>query len=249
LYLSLSKGLACGDNCSYWKCRNGARSYFTILSGTSGTASSLLNIPAVHVYGGDCLDVIVGKDINNRVIAYPAISTENSYISDVSLFGVGDGEVFLKAPKNTMTHNDRVIIARYIRNKRRNREDDGSSTWLTYKGWVRPRKTEGGQSRYFVIPEFSVTNGSYYTSYTINGVTYKFNDTDKYQYWRLTNQGKNLVNFIASNNVCHTGDGGEFQFVNKTLGLCIQRDGVQITDYLKFTIKQNEDGGLSFGRV
>jgi hypothetical protein len=117
LYLSLSKGLACGDNCSYWKCRNGAISYFTILSGTSGTASSLLNIPAVYVYGGDCLDVIVGKDINNRVIAYPAISTENSYISDVSLFCVDKGEVFLKVPKNTMTHNDRVIIARYIRNK------------------------------------------------------------------------------------------------------------------------------------
>jgi hypothetical protein len=173
----------------------------------------------------------------------------NNHISDASLFCLDAGEVFLKVPKDTITSDDKVIIARYIRNKRRNREVGESSTWLTYKGWVRPRKVMDGISRDFVIPEFSVTSGSPYTSYTINGVTHKFNDTDKYQYWRLTDQGKNLVDFIASNNVCHSGDDGEFKFANETLGLCIQRGGVQITDYLKFTIKESLGGGLCFGRV
>jgi hypothetical protein len=176
----------------------------------------------------------------------------NNHISDVSLFGLGAGEVFLKVPKDTITSDDKVIIARYIRSKRRNRtirNDSCSSTWLTYKGWVRPRKVVDGKSRDFVIPEFSATNDTPYTSFMLYDVTHKFNDTDKYQYWRLTDQGKNLVDFIVSNNVCHSGDGGEFKFANKTLGLCIQRGGVQITDYLKFTIKENHEGRLYFGRV
>ena len=154
-------------------------------------------------------------------------------IKDVSLFAMAYGEamcdnVFLKAPAGMIKDTDKVIFARYIRNKTRprvNGETDKTKYRTIYKGWIRPRIGSVhedyplwmGDSSLVLSPRRLNEGGyDYFYIQDING-----DDLIEVLY----NRSKDVLGKLCP------------KVVNKKLGIKIVRDGKTIVDYLPFTIQ------------
>lgn len=262
----------CGNNCGDWLVRDNTYN-FTILD---NTAQGLVNqdildenghfeLPLIYIPGKNLYDYsqIIGVDSKGIVKAWLPVN-QSAYINDVSLVGINDGTfnfVYLKAPKDMVNiETDKVIFARYITGKKRHRDWGNPSYHSKYKAWVRPQYLIPG-------PQFTtepVIDDNMIGLYPINTIEdidpmfRTFRDTDKYDYFYIAGagfspesplEGAPLVDLIAYNNQCHTGEGGNFNYLNKTLGICLQRNGEKITDYIRFTIRGNDSGDLYFSRI
>ena len=166
-------------------------------------------------------------------------------VNDVSLFAMAYGEtmcdnVFLKAPAGMIKDTDKVIFARYIRNKTRprvNGRTDKTKYRTIYKGWIRPRICSihenyplwMGDSSLVLSPRRLNEGGyDYFYIQDING-----DDLIEILY----NRSKDVLGKLCP------------KVVDKKLGIKIVRDGKTIVDYLPFTIKTIGNSIPRFGRV
>ena len=157
----------------------------------------------------------------------------SNVINDVSLFAMAKSKtacdyVFLKAPAGMIKETDKVIFARYIKNKTRPRVDgstDKTKYRTIYKGWIRPRVVNIFQQyplwiddNLLVLMPYRLNNGGY-----------------DYFYIEDVN-GENLLDCLYDRSYTFSGEKYP-QVVNKKLGIKIVRDGKTIVDYLPFTIQ------------
>lgn len=155
----------------------------------------------------------------------------SNVINDVSLFAWRNSSntdyTMLKAPQGLIKETDKVIFARYIKNKTRprvNGRTDPTKSRRVYKGWIRPRI------------------GSVHEQYPLwmsdTRFVLSFNGTfDGYDYFYIEdNGGDDIVTILYDNSKAIQGKIYP-KVVDKKLGIKIVRDGKTIVDYLPFTIK------------
>lgn len=161
----------------------------------------------------------------------------SNVINDVSLFAMAKSKtacdyVFLKAPAGMIKETDKVIFARYIKNKTRPRVDgstDKTKYRTIYKGWIRPRVVNIFQQyplwiddNLLVLSPYRLNNGGY-----------------DYFYIEATS-GDDLIEYLYVSSYASLGEKYP-KVVNKKLGIKIVRDGKTIVDYLPFTIQCNNN--------
>lgn len=167
----------------------------------------------------------------------------SNVINDVSLFAIRYSSytdyTMLKAPQGLIKDTDKVIFARYIKNKTRprvNGSTDKTKSRKVYKGWVRPRI--GLVHKQYPL---WIDDNSLFLS------PYKLNDGG-YDYFSIENKGgDDIVIFLYENSKDTMGKTYP-KVVDKKLGIKIVRDGKTIVDYLPFTIKYNGNRPY-FGRI
>ena len=161
----------------------------------------------------------------------------SNVINDVSLFAMAKSKtacdyVFLKAPAGMIKETDKVIFARYIKNKTRPRVNgatDKTKYRTIYKGWIRPRVFNIFQQyplwiddNLLVLSPYRLNNGGY-----------------DYFYIEATS-GDDLIEYLYVSSYASLGEKYP-KVVNKKLGIKIVRDGKTIVDYLPFTIQCNNN--------
>ena len=163
-------------------------------------------------------------------------------VNDVSLFTLRNSSntdyTMLKAPQGLIKDTDKVIFARYIKNKTRprvNGRTDKTKSRRVYKGWVRPRIGS-------VHEQYPLWMSDTRFELAINGTI------DGYDYFYIEdNGGDDIVTVLYDNSKAIQGKMYP-KVVDKKLGIKIVRDGKTIVDYLPFTIKCN-DNVPYFGRI
>ena len=163
-------------------------------------------------------------------------------VNDVSLFALRNSTntdyTMLKAPQGLIKDTDKVIFARYIKNKTRprvNGRTDKTKSRRVYKGWVRPRIGS-------VHAQYPLWMSDTRFILTIKGTI------DGYDYFYIEdNGGDDIVTVLYDNSKAIQGKIYP-KVVDKKLGIKIVRDGKTIVDYLPFTIKCN-DNLPYFGRI
>ena len=154
----------------------------------------------------------------------------SNVINDVSLFALryssNTDYTMLKAPQGLIKETDKVIFARYIKNKTRPRVNgmtDKKKSRRVYKGWIRPRiKSVRGYPLWMSDTRFVLSfNGTF----------------DGYDHFYIEdNGGDDIVTILYDNSKAIQGKIYP-KVVDKKLGIKIVRDGKTIVDYLPFTIK------------
>lgn len=170
-----------------------------------------------------------------KVNAGTTESSKNTNFSNVRLNIIGS-ELYIVAPAGLLnTDTDKPVFARYVKSSVRYYVN-GKSKHDKRIGWIRPTKaiTDGKTKEY-------VPMRMEYASRW---------DSDTYDYFKVFTAAQNyeadpLDDSLYSDAVAEDlyNAGGEvIQFANKKLGVCIERDGKQITDYLHFSIDVQEGG-------
>ena len=166
----------------------------------------------------------------------------SNVINDVSLFALRNSSntdyTMLKAPQGLIKDTDKVIFARYIKNKTRprvNGRTDNTKSRIVYKGWVRPRIGS-------VHKQYPLWMSDTRFILSIKGTI------DGYDYFYIEdNGGDDIVTILYDNSKAIQGKMYP-KVVDKKLGIKIVRDGKTIVDYLPFTIKCTSDVPY-FGRI
>ena len=155
----------------------------------------------------------------------------SNVINDVSLFALRNSSntdyTMLKAPQGLIKDTDKVIFARYIKNKTRprvNGRTDKTKSRRVYKGWIRPRIG-------LVHEQYPLWMSDTRFELAIKGTI------DGYDYFYIEDKGgDDIVTVLYDNSKAIQGKIYP-KVVDKKLGIKIVRDGKTIVDYLPFTIK------------
>ena len=166
----------------------------------------------------------------------------SNVINDVSLFALRNSSntdyTMLKAPQGLIKYTDKVIFARYIKNKTRprvNGRTDNTKSRIVYKGWVRPRIGS-------VHKQYPLWMSDTRFILSIKGTI------DGYDYFYIEdNGGDDIVTILYDYSKAVMGKMYP-KVVDKKLGIKIVRDGKTIVDYLPFTIKCTSNVPY-FGRI
>lgn len=148
-----------------------------------------------------------------------------------SPYDEGYDHVYVKAPAGMIKETDKVIFARYITGKTRDRIDGQTANGERnkYRGWIRPRYIVEGK------PAGYIYDDDYFMLEYVHTI-------DGYDFFEIYDSGKgdemveDLVDFTkkASESDSHLN-----VFKHK-LGISIQRDGKTIVDYMPFRIQHDE---------
>ena len=148
-----------------------------------------------------------------------------------SPYDEGYDYVYVKAPAGMIKETDKVIFARYITGKTRNRIDGGTAQGERnkYRGWIRPRYiVECKPAGYIYDDDYFMLQ----YSVTIKG----------YDFFEIFDGGKgdeiveDLVDFTKK---VTERNGQPLNVFKHKLGIAIQRDGKTIVDYMPFRIQYN----------
>lgn len=146
-----------------------------------------------------------------------------------------DDNLYVIAPVGLLNADtDKPVFARYTKSSVR-KYIDGTFYHFKRRGWIRPTVQVGNKKKYPCVPMImeKVTRW----------------DSDVYDYFLVKSGASDWENpsrtyadkvardfYSARNNY----GGLNINFVNKKLGLCIERNGVQITDYLHFSVRNGD---------
>lgn len=164
-----------------------------------------------------------------KVNAGTTESSKNTNFSNVRLNIIGS-ELYIVAPAGLLnTDTDKPVFARYVKSSVRYYVN-GQSMHDKRMGWIRPTKAMSGGETKELVP----MRMEYVSRW----------DSDTYDYFKVFTAAQNyqadpLDDSLYSDAVAedlYNAQGEVIQFYNKKLGVCIERDGKQITDYLHFSI-------------
>ena len=159
-------------------------------------------------------------------------------IKDVSLFAYYDRDyvdwLYVKAPKGLIKETDNVIFARYITGKTRPRNNRETLTGERYKyrGWIRPKKVD----RSYPSKDWDyLFDDSYFSLYFV-----EYRSSEEYDVFELRERnGIEIVDCLANTYITNT----DKLNVSRKCGICIQRNGKTIVDYLPFRIVYDDRNG------
>lgn len=170
-----------------------------------------------------------------KVNAGTTESSKNTNFSNVRLNIIGS-ELYIVAPAGLLnTDTDKPVFARYVKSSVRYYVN-GKSMHDKRMGWIRPTEAiSGGGGK---TKEYVPMRMEYVSRW----------DSDTYDYFKVFTAAQNyqanpLDDSLYSDAVAedlYNAQGEVIQFYNKKLGVCIERDGKQITDYLHFSIDVQE---------
>lgn len=175
-----------------------------------------------------------------KVSAGTTESSKNTNFSNVRLNIIGS-ELYIVAPAGLLnTDTDKPVFARYVKSSVLYYVN-GKSKHDKRIGWIRPTKaiSGGGGKTKELVP----MRMEYVSRW----------DSDTYDYFKVFTAAQNyetdpLDDSLYSDAVAEDlynaqyNAQAEFQYTNKKLGVCIERDGKQITDYLHFSIDVQKGG-------
>lgn len=158
-------------------------------------------------------------------------------IKDVSLFISSPCDdnydyVYVKAPAGMIKKTDKVIFARYITGKTRNRIDGQTVNGERnkYRGWIRPKYIVDG------IPRGYIYDDDYFMLKYVHTI-------DGYDFFEIYDRGKgdeiveDLVDFKKE---AQERSSQTLNVFKHKLGIAIQRGGKTIVDYMPFRIQYDE---------
>lgn len=155
------------------------------------------------------------------------ITQANSF-SQVRL-NIIDENLYVVAPVGLLnTDTDKPVFARYVKSSIR-KSDGKTRKHYKRRGWIRPTQQESPNKKYPCVPMImeKVTRW----------------DSDVYDYFVVKsgasdfkNSSRTYTDKVAKDLFIATY-GIQIYFGGKKLGLCIERNGVQITDYLHFAVR------------
>lgn len=169
-----------------------------------------------------------------KVNAGTTESSKNTNFSNVRLNIIGS-ELYIVAPAGLLnTDTDKPVFARYVKSSVRYYVA-GQSMHAKRTGWIRPTKAISGGKTKELVP----MRMEYVSRW----------DSDTYDYFKVFTAAQNykteplddsLYSDAVAEDLYNSPD--NIQFANKKLGVCIERNGKQITDYLHFSIDVQEGG-------
>ena len=208
----------------------------TATEGVANTAKALADSNAKRLTstegvanGADALS----KENRKLISTVEGRETEHANFSQVRL-NIIDRRLYIVAPKGLLSENDKPVFARYIKSSIR-KIIDGISYHYKRRGWIRPLYHI--QSRaYAYVPMIMKLDDSRW-------------DSNTYDYFYILSAAQKFTTAGSSGDEYIEDVADDLTSQNKIdyskkLGVCIEREGRQITDYLHFSI--NADSGKPF---
>ena len=209
----------------------------TATEGVANTAKALADSNAKRLTstegvanGADALS----KENRKLISTVEGRETEHTNFSQVRL-NIIDRRLYIVAPKGLLSENDKPVFARYIKSSIR-QIINGTSYHYKRRGWIRPKHHLQGGRAYDYVPMIMKLDDSRWDRNTYD-YFYILTAAQKYTY--AGSSGDEYIEDVAD-------DLWSQRKINysKKLGVCIEREGRQITDYLHFSI--TECGGKPF---
>ncbi len=187
-------------------------------------------------------DVIWGEitgdltDQTDLAAEFAAVRSEITHAASFSnvRLNIIDDNLYVIAPVGELNADtDQPVFARYTRSSIR-QIVDGRNFHYKRRGWIRPTQQEKLNKKYPYVPM------------VMEKVTRW--DSDVYDYFVVKsgasdfmNQSRTYTSKVARDlYVAYPPKNDSLRLKNKKLGLCIERNGVQITDYLPFAVRHTQ---------
>ena len=184
-------------------------------------------------------DVIWGEitgELKDQTDLYEALSSLTTKSVPATL-KIMDDNLYIVSPKGLIKDTDEPVFARYVRSCIR-QEVDGKNLHYKRRGWIIPTHNKAKESKLTLVPlkmeKVECWDSDVYDYYRILAAATTYNVQPSKRNYE-TNIGKQF--YDAEKNAA----GLALRFANKRLGVAINRGGVQITDWLPFTVTDADD--------
>lgn len=184
-------------------------------------------------------DVIWGEitgELKDQTDLYEALSSLTTKSVPATL-KIMDDNLYVVSPKGLIKDTDEPVFARYVRSSIRQDTDAGT---IHYKrrGWIIPTNNKSKESKQIRVPlkmeKVECWDSNVYDYYRVLAAATTYNVQPSKRNYEA-NIGKQF--YDAERNAAGLALG----FANKRLGIAINRDGVQITEWLPFTVTDGDN--------
>ncbi len=198
------------------------------------TCSCRCDVPKCDIIWGEITGNIADQtDLSAELKTIRDSIVSASSYSQVQL-SIKDQNLYVVAPVGLLNADtDKPVFARYVSSNIRGNETNSKNRRIHYKrkGWIRPTNNQLGK-KYPLVPlimeKVTQWDSDKYDYFVIkSGASDYQNESRTY-----TSIGKDLYNARAKQ---HTID---LYIANRKLGIGIERDGVLITDYMPFALRE-----------
>lgn len=184
------------------------------------------------------------KDITIQSTVHSAVSVSGTPFVPLRfpILKIIGRNLYIVCDKGLLQNSDTPFFARYVRSK--DRISDGNRNTIMkrrHTGWIRPKD-----------PASETTPKSLHVPMSMTLSTEA--SDERYDYWILSVNGNtdiaNALSVIQDESLVQKKDGKparQLILVGKKLGVCIERNGVMLTDYLHFRVVEKlQDKNLHY---
>lgn len=183
------------------------------------------------------------KDITIQSTVHSAVSVSGTPFVPLRfpILKIIGRNLYIVCDKGLLQNSDTPFFARYVRSKDRFSDDNGKTVIRRHIGWIRPKD-----------PASQTTPKSLHVPMSMT-LSAEASD-ERYDYWILSVNGNtdiaNALSVIQDESFVQKQDGRparQLILVGKKLGVCIERNGVMLTDYLHFrVVEKRQDKNLHY---
>lgn len=172
------------------------------------------------------------KDITIQSTVHSAVSVSGTPFVPLRfpILKIIGRNLYIVCDKGLLQNSDTPFFARYVRSKDKFSDGNGKTVIRRHTGWIRPKD-----------PASKTTPKSLHVPMSM-ALSTEASD-ERYDYWILSVNGNtdiaNALSVIQDESLVRKQDGDparQLVLVRKKLGICIERNGVMLTDYLHFRV-------------
>lgn len=172
------------------------------------------------------------KDITIQSTVHSAVSVSGTPFVPLRfpILKIIGRNLYIVCDKGLLQNSDTPFFARYVRSKDKFSDGNGKPVIRRHTGWIRPKD-----------PASKTTPKSLHVPMSM-ALSTEASD-ERYDYWILSVNGNtdiaNALSVIQDESLVLKQDGSparQLILVGKKLGVCIERNGVMLTDYLHFRV-------------